>query len=168
MQKVIIIGCPGSGKSTFARKLSAATSLPLYHLDLIWHRPDKSTISKEKFDQRLAEIIAKDFWIIDGNFQRTIETRIQTADTIFLLDFPINVCLDGAKSRVGTKRPDMPWIEEELDPEFEKLIMQFRETKLPKIYELLNHHKDNKTIYILKSREETDAFIEKIGGCAYD
>ncbi|MEY8605912.1 hypothetical protein [Muribaculum intestinale] len=32
MKKVIIIGCPGAGKSTFARKLSAKTGLPLYYL----------------------------------------------------------------------------------------------------------------------------------------
>jgi adenylate kinase family enzyme len=168
MKKVIIIGCPGSGKSTFARKLSATTSLSLYHLDLIWHKPDKTTISKLEFDQRLAEIIAQDAWIIDGNFQRTIETRIKAADTVCLLDFPIEVCVDGARSRVGTERPDMPWVEKELDPDFEKLILQFKETKLPRIYELLANYSDNKTIHIFKSREEVNAFIEQIGGGEYD
>ena len=164
MQKVIIIGCPGSGKSTFARKLSAATSLPLYHLDLIWHKPNKTTISKEDFDQKLSEIISEDSWIIDGNFQRTLEMRIKAADTIFLLDFPVEVCLEGARSRIGTKRSDMPWVEEEFDPEFENVILQFGESKLTKIYELLKQYNANKTIYVFKSREEVEAFLKMIGG----
>ena len=48
-KKVIIIGSPGSGKSTFARKLRDITGLPLHYLDMIWHRPDKTTVSKEEF-----------------------------------------------------------------------------------------------------------------------
>lgn len=163
MKKVIVIGCPGSGKSTFSRKLSAATSLPLYHLDMIWHNPDKTTISKEEFDQKLSEIISQDSWIIDGNFQRTLETRIKSADTIFLLDFPVEVCLEGVRSRIGTKRPDMPWIKKEFDPEFKKLILQFKDTKLPKIYEWLKQYKENKIIHVFKSREETKLFIKSIG-----
>ena len=53
MKKIIIIGCPGSGKSTFARKLSDITNIPLYHLDMIWHKPDKTTLTKEEFDEQL-------------------------------------------------------------------------------------------------------------------
>ncbi len=75
MQKVIVIGCPGSGKSTFARKLRDLTDLPLYYLDMMWHRPDKSTIARKEFDIRLREILSKDRWIIDGNYQRTLELR---------------------------------------------------------------------------------------------
>ena len=37
MKRVIVIGCPGSGKTTFAEKLHKNTGLPLFHLDAIWH-----------------------------------------------------------------------------------------------------------------------------------
>ena len=72
MNKVIIIGCPGSGKTTFAEKLQKCTALPLYYLDAIWHKPDKTHIPREEFDQRITEIFSEEKWIIDGNYKRTI------------------------------------------------------------------------------------------------
>lgn len=111
MRKVIIIGCPGSGKSTFARKLRDKTNLPLYYLDMIWHKPDKTNVTKEEFDRQLEEILTKEQWIIDGNYQRTLEVRLQQCDTVFLLDFPLEICLAGVKSRIGHRREDMPWVE---------------------------------------------------------
>ena len=87
MKKVIIIGCPGSGKTTFAEKLQRVTNLPLYYLDAIWHKPDRTHISREEYDKKLSEIFRTEEWIIDGNYSRTIEQRIHNSDTIFLFDF---------------------------------------------------------------------------------
>ena len=67
MERVIVIGCPGAGKSTFARALHQATGLPLFYLDQIWHRPDKSTLSEEEFDAILTDVVSQPRWIIDGN-----------------------------------------------------------------------------------------------------
>ena len=67
--RVFVIGCSGSGKSVFARRLAAITCLPLYYLDMIWHRADRTTISRAEFDRELAEILAGNHWISDGNFQ---------------------------------------------------------------------------------------------------
>ena len=67
MKKVLVIGCPGAGKSIFAHKLSEKTDLPLYNLDMIWHKADRTTISAEEFDTTLSEIMNKDQWILDGN-----------------------------------------------------------------------------------------------------
>ena len=163
MKKVMIIGCPGAGKSTFSRKLRDITGLPLYHLDMIWHKPVKTNISREEFDSRLSEIIKKDRWIIDGNYNRTIEMRLKGCDTVFLLDFPLEVCLEGARSRVGKKHDDLPWEETEFDEEFRQWIIDFPNEQLPGIYELLEKYKDkNKDIFIFKSRQETDDFLNKL------
>ena len=161
MKKVIIIGCPGSGKTTFAEKLHKYTSLPLYHLDAIWHKPDKTHIPREEFDKRISEIFSTDEWIIDGNYNRTIEMRLKECDTVFLLDFPKEICLEGAEKRVGKAREDMPWVEETLDEDFKVFIETFHEMVLVKIYHLLNLYKD-KNIIVFKSREDINHYIENL------
>lgn len=159
MKKVIVIGCPGSGKTTFAEKLKDKTGLPLYYLDAIWHKPDKTHIPHEEFDTRLGEILSEDVWIIDGNYSRTIERRIAACDTVFLFDLPTEVCLAGAMSRVGKERYEMPWIETEFDPEFKKQIEEFPTTTLPAIYELLEKYND-RNITVFKSRKEADIYLK--------
>ena len=164
MQKIIIIGSPGSGKSTFARKLSSETGIPVYYLDMIWHKPDGTNISREAFDAKLHEIIRKDAWIIDGNYQRTLEVRLKECDTVFLLDFPLELCLAGAKSRIGKKREDLPWIESEFDEEFRQWIIDFPLKQLPQIYELLKKYQEEKNIVIFRTRKETDDYLKSISG----
>ncbi len=162
MKKVIVIGCPGSGKTTFAEKLNKLTGLPLFYLDAIWHKPDKTHIPREEFDQRISEIFATPEWIIDGNYSRTIEMRLKECDTVFLFDLPTEVCLQGATERIGKGRYDLPWIEKELDPEFEGFIKVFANTSLPKIYELIEKYKAEKQVIIFKSREEADEYLKRI------
>ncbi len=161
-QKIIIIGSPGSGKSTFARKLRDKTGLPLYYLDMLWHKPDRTTISREEFDARLEEIFTTDKWIIDGNYQRTLERRLQVCDTVFLLDFPLEQCLAGAMERVGRQREEMPWFEESFDEEFRQCILDFPEIQLPKIYLLLEQYGKGKEIVIFRSRDEADMYIDSL------
>ena len=159
MKKIIIIGCPGSGKSTFSKRLKELTNLPLYHLDMIYHKEDGSHISNEEFKEELLKIFKNDNWIIDGNYQSSLEMRMKECDTVFLLDIPTDICIDGAQSRIGKKRDDMAWVEECLDEEFKQKILNFPTEKLPQIYELLNKYKENKNIVIFKSRQEIEEYI---------
>lgn len=161
LRKIIVIGSPGAGKSTFSRRLRDITGLPLYYLDMINHKPDRTTAAREEFDSRLSEILRTGKWIIDGNYQRTIEARLDKCDTVFLLDFPLEVCLAGAAARVGKKREDMPWVEEELDEEFRQWIVDFPKEKLPEIYQMLEQYK-GKNIVIFKSRQETEKYLQKL------
>lgn len=162
MKKVIVIGCPGSGKTTFAEKLNKCTGLPLYYLDAIWHKPDKTHISREEFDEIIWEIFSCPEWIIDGNYKRTIETRLKECDTVFLFDLPAEICLQGATERIGKGRYDLPWIETELDLEFKKFIEEFSDKTLPYIYGLIDKYKAEKQVIIFKSREDADEYINKI------
>ncbi len=162
MKKVIVIGCPGSGKTTFAEKLNKCTGLPLYHLDAVWHKPDRTHISREEFDQRITEIFATDEWIIDGNYNRTIEMRLQQCDTVFLFDLPTEACLQGATDRLGKGRYDLPWIETELNWDLKTTIEEFQTKYLSHIYELIDKYKAEKQVVIFKSREEADEYLKTV------
>lgn len=129
---------------------------------MIWHKPDGTNISREEFDKQLDSIISRDSWIIDGNYQRTLETRIKACDTVFLFDLPTEICIEGALSRIGKKREDMPWFENELDPEFRQWIESFRANQLPEVYRLLGKYKNNREIVVFRTREQADKFIEKL------
>ena len=159
MKRVIIIGCPGSGKSTFSLKLSKLLDIPIYHLDNIYWKADKTTITRDEFDQRLDEILAKDIWIIDGNYLRTMETRIKEADTVYFLDIDTKTCLDSINERIGKKRVDMPWIEDELDQELVDQVKAFDKVERPKIIALLTKY-DDKYIHIFRDRDEVNAYLE--------
>ena len=162
MKKIVVVGCPGSGKSTFARKLQEKTGLPLYYLDMIWHKPDKTTLTKEEFDEKLHELIARDEWIIDGNYSRTLEPRLQACDTAFVFDLPLEVCLAGAQARVGTKRIDMPWEETELSQEFLNYILSFSQQQLPRLLQLAQQYSAQKQVVFFRSRQECDDFLKSL------
>ena len=158
--KAIVIGCPGSGKTTFANKLSDKTKTPIFYLDMLWHLPNKEHVSREEFDRKLATVLEKEEWIIDGNYQRTLEMRLKSCDTVFLFDLPTEICIEGAIERIGKPRPEMPWVETEFDPEFREQIENFKTTTLPEIYALLDTYRLGKEIIIFKSRKEADDWLK--------
>lgn len=162
MKKVIVIGCPGSGKSTFARSLHEKTGLPLFYLDMLKWNADKTTVSKEVFLHRLNNVLSENEWIIDGNYASTMELRLSVCDTVIFLDYDLEVCLSGIKERQGKARPDMPWVETEDDKEFIEFIRNYNTQSRPKVIELLNNKYNNKNIYIFKCRDEAQHFIDNL------
>lgn len=162
MEKVIIIGCPGSGKSTFGRKLKQITGLPLYHLDMMYWNSDKTTVAKEIFIRRLNKAMANSKWIIDGNYGSTMEMRIKECDTVFFLDYPTNVCIDGVEARKGQPRSDMPWVEtDNTDEDFIDFINKYNSESRPGVISLLEKY-SAKNIIIFKSRLESEEYLSSL------
>ncbi|MBR4768693.1 MAG: adenylate kinase [Lachnospiraceae bacterium] len=157
----MVIGCSGSGKSTFSRKLHEVTGLPLIHLDNIWWKPDRSHISREEFDRRLNEALQSSEWIIDGDYSRTYEVRFKSCDTVIFLDFSIDECMNGIKERVGIKRSDLPWTERELDPELVTFVEDYERNNRPVVYSLIEKYTD-KSKFIFKSRLEADEWLKRL------
>lgn len=161
MKKIIIIGCPGSGKSTFAKQLHQITHIPLYHLDLLYWNKDKTTVDKYIFLDRLNEIFQKDKWIMDGNYNATMELRMKHCDTIIFLDYPVELCLEGIQARKDKPRSDMPWIESDEDKDFIDFIKNYNLQSKPNVLALLNQYQD-KNIYIFNERSQVELFLNQI------
>lgn len=161
MNRIMVIGCPGSGKSTFSKALHEITDIPLYHLDMMYWNADRTTVDKAVFREKLSGTIQKSQWIIDGNYGSTIELRLQACDTVIFLDYPVDVCLNGIRERRGKARTDLPWIEksDEEDAEFIEFIKNYNSQSRPEVMALLDKYSDRE-IYIFKSRNEADEFLK--------
>ena len=157
--RALVVGCPGAGKSAFARKLHDRLGLPIVYLDMIWHKPDGTNVTRSEFDRRLDAELARERWIIDGNYLRTLEQHLLRADTVFFLDLPTDVCLAGAASRIGKPREDLPWTEHELDPEFASYIRHFAVEQRPQLLELLDARPSGCRLVTFHSHAEVDAFF---------
>lgn len=160
MERVIVIGCPGGGKSVFSRALHRVTGLPLCPLDRLRWNADRTFVPREVLLERLYPILASERWIIDGNYGSTMELRMQACDTVIFLDYPAEVCVEGYLSRRGTMRPDMPWVEapDEVDEEFLGFIRNYNRDNRPKVLALMEKYSDKRQI-VFGSREEAAAFL---------
>lgn len=159
--KIVVLGCPGSGKSVFSLRLGEKTGLPVIHLDNVWWRPDRSHITRAEFDRRLDEILRGDAWILDGDYSRTYELRIRACDTVIFLDYSEELCMQGITQRVGIQRPDMPWTEQTLDPELVALVQSYRRESRPKLLALLAQYPD-KRVVTFRTRAEADAWLSAL------
>lgn len=160
MKKVIVVGCSGSGKSVFSRSFAKLSGLPLHHLDNIWWLEDGTNVSREEFDSQLGGILEREEWIIDGNYRRTMEKRIEACDTVIFFDLPVEICIEGIRERKGKDRPDMPWkgALEDGDAEFMEYIRGYNEIQRPYVLDLLGRYSD-KNIIVFKSRDDADKFL---------
>lgn len=167
MEKVIIIGCGGAGKSTLARKLGKILNLKVYHLDAMYWKPGWEMTAKDEWKRLIKQVIEQDTWIMDGNYGSTMDMRAQAADTIIFLDYSTPRCLYGVfKRRImyhGRTRPDMnEGCPERLDWDFIKWVAQYRSKKAPGIIVKLEEFRlQGKGIFHFTNPRETEKFIEE-------
>ncbi len=167
MQRVMVIGCCGCGKTTLSRKLASKLDLPLVHLDVLYWRDNWQTVSQEEFDLLLSREVKKDKWVMDGNYHRTIPIRLKYCDTIIYMDYTRMVCLLGAIKRMlkgyGKSRSDMGGnCPERLDMEFLRFIWNFNKNNRKKYLNMLEDIDNKKNVIILHGRKECLRFLKNL------
>ena len=167
MERVLIIGCGGAGKSTLAKALGEKTGLPVVHLDKIFWSPGNwEHLPRGEFDALLMKELEKPRWILDGNFDRTLPLRLEKCDTVIYLDFNRFVCLFSWLKRViinwGKTRPDMgPNCNEWFDPEMLGWIWNYNKQNRKKNYRMLEEATHARVI-VLRNRKMVKSFLEGI------
>lgn len=166
MKKITILGNPGAGKSTLAKQLGEILSIPVYHMDSIYWKPNWQPLDTDELIQRHNEILKQDSWIIDGNYSSTLPKRLEDADTIIFLNYSTFSALYGiTKRRIQYRnktRPDMGEnCKERLNWEFVKWTKNYNKNNAPKMYERLSNLK-NKELHIFKNRRELQKWLKNL------
>lgn len=143
MQRILIIGCGGAGKSTLAKQLGEQLSLPVHHLDRLYWRPGWTPAPADEWRRVQQSLCNTPRWIIEGNYGSTMDLRLAACDTVIFLDYPRRVCLWRVIKRFliyrGRARPDMTeGCPERLTWEFLRWIWRYRREYRPKILAKLN------------------------------
>jgi adenylate kinase family enzyme len=111
MNRVLVIGNAGAGKSSFARRLGSKLALPVIHLDSHFWRPGWQIPDPQAWRQQLTALVASSAWVMDGNYINTFDIRMPRADTLIWLDQPRGVCMRRVLMRTvmgyGRTRPDL-------------------------------------------------------------
>ena len=164
MQKILVIGCGGAGKTTFSKRLGARLGIPVLHLDSYFWKPGWEAMESSEWRNQVDQLIQTPSWIMDGNYGGTLKPRIEACDTIIFLDMPRWRCLSNViKRRIqfsGTNRPEMTkGNTERLNMAFLYWIWTYNRRRRPGIMERLNAVTNHKHVIILRSYKEVQAFL---------
>lgn len=165
-KKIMIIGSPGSGKTTLSKELGKILNIEVTHLDVLNWTGNWEVVPRDEFEEKLRKSLKKDKVIIDGNYNRTIPLRLNYCDTVIYLDYPKYISFLRVIKRVifnyGKSRKDMGGnCPERFDFEFLKFVWDYNKNNRSQNYELLEKCKD-KNIYIFKKPEETKEFLNTL------
>lgn len=173
MRRVLVIGCGGAGKSSFARRLGRAVGLPVIHLDALYWRAGWSPTPKDEWARTVDGLLAGDAWVMDGNYGGTLDRRLAACDTAVFLDLPRALCLWRVARRRVTfhrrSRPDVaPGCEERLDWEFVRWIWEYPTRRRPGILAKLAALRPGQRAVVLRSPAEVEAFLRRLSVPAPD
>ncbi len=165
MKRILVIGCPGSGKSTFSKKLAEKLNYPLLHLDRIFHIDNENHVTREELKSQIKKFINNsNEFIIDGNYSGTLPYRLEFADTVFYFNIDSRICLDNVmkRSEENLPRDDIaPGFDNSIiDPEFIEYVKDFDRLRKPVIEEILEDF-EGKVIQFY-DYDEIENFLEKL------
>jgi adenylate kinase family enzyme len=162
MQRILVIGSPGAGKSTLARRLAGRLNLPLIHLDREYFGPGWTTPPRAEWRERVKALAARPAWVMDGNYASTFDIRVPRATAVVWLDLPRWQCALSVLWRVarnyGRPRPDLGTAgPERFDWSFMRWIWSYPEKMRPKTIRMLERLRPDQRVYVLHSRSDITA-----------
>lgn len=168
MQKIMVIGSCGAGKSTLSKQIGAIKNLPVIHLDSLYWKPNWVESTTEEFIEKQTQALAHEKWVVDGNYGATIDVRMAQADTIVWLDLPMPICVFRVLKRTiqnyGKTRFDMgAGCKERFDLEFLHYVISFPWHARKRLIKNLKRKKEGQPVIHLKSKKEVEAFLEGLG-----
>lgn len=169
MQRVLVIGISGAGKSTFSRALANMTGLPLIHLDKEFWRPGWVQTPRLDWRAKVTELAAGERWIMDGNYDSSLDLRLPRADTVLWFDYPMLRCLRRAMWRAtttyGRVRTDMAeGCAERIDLEFLRYIWTFNAKQRPRVVAALARFGGHVTPVVFRRDGEAARFLSALSG----
>ena len=167
MQRILILGSGGAGKSTLARQLGKQLDIQVIHLDRMYWKSGWVESDHAIFDQALQQAMTMDQWVMDGNYSRTIDQRLAAADTVIFLDLSRLVCIGRIFKRRwryhGRSRPDIAeGCPERLDFEFLRWIWHYPRDNKPRLLNKLKVYEHEKRVIVLRSRRAVQCFIDEL------
>ena len=165
MQRVLVVGPCGAGKSTLGFALAERLGLPLFHMDRLNWQPGWVESAPQDLLDRIDEVIAQERWVLEGNYGGSLERRLPRADTVVLLDYPIVLCLWRLLARIrkwrGRTRPDMtPGCEERFDLAFFLYVARWRSGPGKRLEQRLEPHSEK--LVRLKSPRQAAAWLANL------
>ena len=162
MKRILVIGCPGAGKTYFSKKLKEITGLPVIHMDNLYWNEDKTSISFDELNKKLLPYLKKEEWIVDGNYHDTLKLRLEYATDVFFLKMPREQCIEGILERIDQPRDDIPWVETKKDAvELIEWTIDYEARTKADEEALLKEYPDVK-VHIIKDRKAADTYLEKL------
>ncbi|MBB5916817.1 adenylate kinase family enzyme [Nocardia transvalensis] len=162
MDRIVVLGCGGSGKTHLANRLAAVLALPVTHLDAVYYDSDWNPLPHTEFAARQRDLVAGPRWLIDGNHVSTLPIRLAAADTVIFLDLPAVSCLAGVAQRRwryrGGQHP-ADGVYDRITWDFVRYICRYRATTAPRVRRLITEHGRHAQLITLSSRRHTTQFL---------
>lgn len=164
MQRILVIGSGGAGKSTVANALGLRLRLPVVHLDAHYWHPGWVPTPSDEWHAHVATLIAHEAWVIDGNYGGTMDLRLAACDTVVLLDLPRFTCLWRIVKRAirfrGRSRPDMtPGCPERLSWDFVWWVLSYPSSRRPDVLKRLAALPPTTRVVRLRNDREVATFV---------